>query len=251
MGVQVAKVIFGIVFLIILANILFAVSPVLGSVFSVAAVATIVWAIVSGVRAGRVSNKTLWAGLTAQAFALENIATNGFATQAGFALEAGEKLIAQVGGIALAEYKSSGSSYQGGNLGVSVPVAGGIRANVGGSRGSLVRNPDALTVLDNGTATFTTERVIFTGAKQTRVFELDKVLNFEPGPNGLWVTISSSNKTATSTLQTEDYAALAPGILFDIASEAKLQGEASGLEKARAYARHLRETVATAQQGKK
>ena len=115
-----AKAIFGIIFLIILANILYAINPVLGSVFAVAAVATVVGAIVSGIRAGRVSNKTLWAGLTAQAFALENIATNGFATQAGFALEAGEKLIAQVGGIALAEYKSSGSSYQGGNLGVSV-----------------------------------------------------------------------------------------------------------------------------------
>jgi hypothetical protein len=65
------------------------------------------------------------------------------------------------------------------------------------------------------------------------------------------VTISSANKTSTSTLKSEDYAALAPGILFDIASEAKLQGEASGLEKVRAYAQHLRETVATAQQGKK
>jgi hypothetical protein len=245
------KAIFGIIGLIILGNIFYAINPVLGTIFGVAAVAAIVLAIVSGFRAGRVSNKTLWAGLTAQAFALENIAQTGFSTQASFALETGEKLIAQVNGIALAEYKSNGSSYQGGNLGVSVPVAGSIRANVGGSRGSLVRNPEALTVLDNGTATFTTERVIFTGAKQTRVFELDKVLNFEPGPNGLWVTISSANKTSTSTLQTEDYSALAPGILFDIASEAKLQGEASGLEKVRAYAQHLRETVATAQQGKK
>jgi hypothetical protein len=245
------KAIVGIIFLIILGNIFYAFSPVFGSIFAVASIATVVWAIVSGIRSGRVSNKTLWAGLTAQALALENIAQSGFATQAGFALEPGEKLIAQLENISLAEYKSSGSTYQGGNLGVSLPVAGQVRANFGGSRGSLVRNPDALTVIDAGAATFTTDRVIFTGAKQTRIFELDKVVNFEPGPNGLWVTISSSNKAVTSTLQTEDYAALAPGILFDIASEAKLQGEASGLEKVRAYAQHLRETVATAQQGKK
>jgi hypothetical protein len=229
----------------------YSINPWLGSIFAICAVTAIVWAAVQGFRAGRVSNKTLWAGLTAQAAALEAIARNGFSTQAGFALEAGEKLIARLEGVALAEFKSSGSTYQGGNLGVSVPVVGRVRANVGGSRGSLARNPDALTVLDNGSATFTTERVIFTGAQQTRVFELDKVVNFEPGPNGLWVTISSANKTSTSTLKSEDYAALAPGILFDIASEAKLQGEASGLEKVRAYAQHLRETVATAQQGKK
>jgi len=245
------KAIWLLFLLIIVGAFTYSVNPWLGALFAVGSLALIVWASVKGFRAGRVSNETLWAGLTAQAFALENIAQSGFATNAGFALKADEKLIAQIENVSLAEYKSSGSTYQGGNLGVSLPIAGRVRANVGGSRGSLARNPEALAVLDSGSATFTTERVIFTGAQQTRVFELDKVVNFEPGPNGLWVTISSSNKASTSTLKIEDYAALAPGILFDIASEAKLQGEASGLEKARAYAQHLRETVATAQQGKK
>jgi hypothetical protein len=77
------------------------------------------------------------------------------------------------------------------------------------------------------------------------------VVNFEPGVNGLTVTISTANREATSMLMTENNAVLAPGILFDIASVAHNEGEAVAIEKLGTYAQLLRQTVADAQRAKR
>lgn len=241
-----------LLFMVILGIFLFALSPFWGVVFVLAAGASVVFAVIKGARDSNnsVDQEHLSAGLTAQAFALEAIAKQGFSPTANFSLEKGEKLIYQSHDIQLAEHKSSGSTYQGGNAGVSVPVGGGVRANFGGSKGSFIRNPAQLTVIDIGQVMFTTERVIFAGTQHTRVFDLDKVINFEPGVNGLWVTISSTNSNHTSVLQTEDLSVLAPGILLDIATTAKNEGEAEALNKVSEYAKIMRQSVAE-QQGLK
>jgi hypothetical protein len=227
-------------------------SPFWGFIFVIFMVATIVFAVKKGAKDSNnnVDQQHLSAGLTAQAYALEALAKQGFSATANFTLEKGEKLIYQSHDIQLAEHKSAGSTYQGGNAGVSVPVGGGVRANLGGSSGSFIRNPAQLTVIDIGQVMFTTERVIFTGSQHTRVFDLDKVVNFEPGVNGLWVTISTTNANHTSVLQTEDLSVLAPGILLDIATTAKNEGEGEALNKVSEYAKIIRQTVAE-QQGAK
>lgn len=246
-----SKAIFGLLGLVFVGYLLFATNTGMGVVFIVAGAAAIAIAVVTSIGSKKRANEALWAGLTAQAYAFENMAKSGFGQTAPFSLEKGEKFIAEVQGVSLAEFKSNGSTYQGGNLGVSVPLFGRVRANVGASRGQVVRNPAALTVLDQGSASFTTTRVIFTGVQQTRVFDLDKVVHFEPGPNGLSVTISTANRESTSTLMTNDNTALAPGILFDIAVEIQNGGESAGIEKLKAYAELLRKTVTDAQRAKR
>ncbi|MCX8530320.1 MAG: hypothetical protein ORN27_09700 [Rhodoluna sp.] len=245
------KAIFGLLGIVFVGYIVFRIDPAYGWLMVIVAVASILIIVLNNRGAARKGNQDLWAGLTAQAFALENIAKAGFSTTAEFALDAGEKLIAQVPNIELAEYKSGGSTYQGANAGFSVPVFGRVRANFGGSRGQLVRNPASLTVLDQGTATYTTKRVIFTGQQQTRIFDLTKVLHYEVGTNGLWVTISTSNSKATSTLQTGNNHVLGPGSMFDVAHDALTEGEAGALEKVSALAELMRKTVAEAQAPKR
>lgn len=195
--------------------------------------------------------ESLLAGLTAQAFALENLGKAGFSSTANFALEKGEKLIYECHGMQLAEHKSAGSTYTGANAGVSVPLFGRVRGNIGGSKGNIVRKPEQLTIIDAGDATFTTKRVIFTGSQQTRVWELDKVLDFEPGINGLWVSISTSNASHTSQLQIPDVSVIAPGVLMDIAMDANRDGEEAAISKVNEYAVLLRKTVAEQQALKK
>lgn len=251
LGVLLSKAIFGLLGLVFVGYLVFAENTGSGVVFIVAGAAAIVLAVFTSMRSKKRANEALWAGLTAQASAFEEMAKSGFGHSAPFSLEKGEEFIAEVPGVSLAEFKSNGSTYQGGNLGVSVPLFGRVRANVGASRGQVVRNPAALTVIDQGSASFTTTRVIFTGVQQTRVFDLDKVVHFEPGPNGLSVNISTANRESTSTLMTNDNAVLAPGILFDIAVEIHNGGKSAGAEKLTAYAELLRNTVADAQRAKR
>ena len=245
-----SKLLTSLLGLVIIGVVVYAFSPPLAVVYIVACLVAVTIAVTMA-RGNKVSNEQLWAGLTAQAFALENMQKSGFSTTTNFALEKGEKFIAKIDGIGLGEYKSSGSTYQGGNAGVSFPIFGRVRANVGGSRGKFVRNPPQLVGIDMGSVSYTTTRVIFTGPQQTRVFDLDKVVNFEPGLNGLTVTISTANREATSMLMTENNAVLAPGILFDIASVAHNEGEAVAIEKLGTYAQLLRQTVADAQRAKR
>ncbi len=114
----------------------------------------------------------------------------------------GEKVLFALYNAPLVEYASSGSTYSGTNLGVSVPLFGNVRGNIGGSQGSITKNPEQLTVVDNGLLVYTTERMVFTGAKLVRDWEFSKVLNMDIGDNGSTVRISVSGNGRTSGFQT-------------------------------------------------
>lgn len=101
----------------------------------------------------------------------------------------------------LVEYTSSGSTYSGTNLGVSVPLFGSVRGNVGGSQGSFTNNPEELTIVDTGLVVFTTQRIVFTGAKLVRDWEFSKILNLDIGENGSSVRIAVSGNGRTSGFQ--------------------------------------------------
>jgi hypothetical protein len=200
-----------------------------------------VWAFFKKVRSNR---GEIVDSMQKQANRLEAWAETGPKTEAAFDLATGERLIDVVGGIQLAEYASSGSTYSGGNAGISVPVFGRVRANVGASKGQLTKNPAELKIIDTGQAAFTSKRIIFTGTQQTRVWELDKILNATIGTNGSTLALSVSNRTATSTLIQANLGSLGPGLLYGVAFDAHKTNDAEAIAKARLYAQQLRDGAA-------
>lgn len=165
-------------------------------------------------------------------------------TAGGIALKKNEKLIYVLPMVALTEYESSGSSFSGMNAGVSFPLFGAVRGNVGGMGGQFVKNPEVLTQVDYGQAIFTSQRIIFSGAKMVRDWDLDKTISLEPGANGLNVKIAVSNRERTSGLQALNVLGFGPGYpagyvftLFD-------DGEAEAKKWAKGVAKQLRDGVA-------
>ena len=135
----------------------------------------------------------------------------------------------------LLEYRSGGSSYQGGSQGVSIRIAKGLSYRVGSNRGQLVRNPEALQVIDNGDATFTNQRVVFGGQSQTREWAFDKLVDFNAGDNGTQVMISVSNRQKVSGLHAQSVERVQPGVLLEVAVAYANGGKAAAVEVARGY----------------
>jgi hypothetical protein len=114
-----------------------------------------------------------------------------------------ERVLFALYNASLVEYASTGSTFTSTNVGVSVPLFGQVRGEVGGSEGSITKNPDVLTTVDTGTVVYTTQRIIFTGARLVRDWEFEKVLNLDLGDNGNSVRIAVSNRGTTSGLKSE------------------------------------------------
>lgn len=139
---------------------------------------------------------------------------------AGFSPEKGEIPIYKLARVALTEYRSSGSSYHGGSQGVSFRIAKGVSYRVGSSRGQLVKNPEQLTVIDEGSATFTNKRIFFVGSNVNREWEFSKLLDVNVGTNGVFVNLAVSNRQKNSGLQTIDESEITPGLLASVSIEA-------------------------------
>ena len=140
----------------------------------------------------------------------------------------------------LLEYRSTGSSYVGGSQGVSVRIMKGVSYRVGANRGQLVKNPDALSVIDSGDATFTNQRVVFGGQAQTREWAFDKLVDFDAGANGTQVMISVSNRQKVSGLHAVGVEHLQPGLLFEVAVAYANGGKKAALDLARGYLEQYR-----------
>jgi hypothetical protein len=146
-----------------------------------------------------------------------------------------EQLLFVLPNVELLEYKSSGSTYSGGSAGVSFPLFGRVRGNVGGNRGSFSRNPEELILSDMGRLKVSTERLIFVGEKEAREIDLDKVLDFELGPNGLWVKLAMSNRQKREGFQHMQVDQIPIGMAIGIAKEFADKG----LDAAKVYAKNL------------
>ena len=140
----------------------------------------------------------------------------------------------------LLEYRSGGSSYQGGSQGVSIRIAKGLSYRVGSNRGQLVRNPEQLQVIDNGDATFTNQRVVFGGQSQTREWAFDKLVDFNAGDNGTQVMISVSNRQKVSGLHAQSLERVQPGVLLEVAVAYANGGKKAAAEVARGYLEQYR-----------
>lgn len=146
-----------------------------------------------------------------------------------------EQLLFVLPNVELLEYKSSGSTYSGGNAGVSFPLFGRVRGNVGGNRGSFSRNPEELILSDVGRLKVSTQRLIYVGEKESREIDLDKVLDFELGPNGLWVKLAMSNRSKREGFQHMQVDQIPIGMAIGIAKEFADKD----LDAAKLYAKNL------------
>lgn len=66
---------------------------------------------------------------------------------------------------------------RGGTAGTSIRVAKGVRVRVGGFQ---AESHEELRKIDGGTLTLTDKRIVFSGAKRTASFPLDKIVSMEP-----------------------------------------------------------------------
>ena len=194
---------------------------------------------------GKASAKKRLLQLEQQAVILDQLVANDFKVEdAVFSLEKDEVLIYHLDNVVLTEYRSNGSTYSGGYAGVSFRVAKGVRLNTGRTGGSSTRNPETSQPIDSGDLTVTNQRVVFSGANQVRVFDLDKVVNMEAGPNGLTVSISVSNREKTSGLESPNLDDISPGMAVSLATAWHDGGKKAAIKDAQEMAGQLRKAVA-------
>jgi hypothetical protein len=143
----------------------------------------------------------------------------------------GEQALFELGNIQLLEFKSSGSQFVGGNAGISFPLVGRVRGHVGGTRGEIIKNPEELTIVDTGKLRITSDRLIFIGQKEAREIKIEKLLDVELGPNGLWVKLAMSGKGKREGFQHLALDQIPLGMAIGIANE----WHKGGLAQAKPY----------------
>lgn len=109
-----------------------------------------------------------------------------------------ERAIYQIDQAGLFETLRGPGHWSGHSSGISVPVGLGIHMRVGQSRGRYVQGTEALTVIDTGSVTFTTNRVVFLGRKFTRAWDFSKLLGVEHDSRNHRTAIQVSNRQKTS-----------------------------------------------------
>jgi hypothetical protein len=193
----------------------------------------------------RDKNKEALESLRKQAAILEGMEDGTFTDEDFvFSTQKGEVVIARVNQTMLKEFRSNGSSSSGGFGGVSFPVFGRVRANVGGYSGGSRRNPEESTPIDVGTSTYTNQRIVFAGENVVREFELDKLVNLEAGDNGITLTIAVSNRDKASLLASINFDDLTPGIAASIAVAYQEGGKALAIEKIKETRKQIADAIA-------
>ena len=201
--------------------------------------------LVATVVVGKSATKKRLVQLEQQAVILDQLVADEFKVEdTVFSLEKDEVLIYHLDNVVLTEYRSNGSTYSGGYAGVSFRVAKGVRLNTGRTGGTSTRNPETSQPIDTGDLTVTNQRVVFSGANQVRVFDLDKVVNMEAGPNGLTVSISVSNRERTSGLESANLDDISPGMAVSLATAWHDGGKKAAIKDAQEMAAQLRKAVA-------
>jgi hypothetical protein len=123
----------------------------------------------------------------------------------GITLATGESAYLQVSGCELIEERRGAGTFVGHSHGVSVPVAsiGGrpIRYRVGASKGHFVQGDPAPTVIDTGTVTVTSSRVVFQGGAQTRECLFAKLIGVHHDAATGATTFSVSNRSTPVTVR--------------------------------------------------
>lgn len=220
----------------------------------------IIWAIMAVIIVGMIlalfllrnrEQQNYLAKMEQMAAALDDMAESGFPSDdVIFATEKDEEIVIRISGVGLKEYRSKGSNYGGGYGGLSFRVTKGVRANVGGMRGSSTKKPEESTLIDVGQVTFTNQRIVFTGDNVVAEFQLDKVVNLETSPNGIQLEISVSNRPKTAVLEAANYPEPTPGMAADLALTWQKDGKKAAQQQAKVLADKIRAMVADERAGK-
>jgi hypothetical protein len=230
-----------VTFLVLLAIVIALLSNPAGWVFLIV-VGLIIWFTVYQVRASK--QEKFLNGLSYQATQLSLVASGKLQdSSVSMSLKPGERVLATLPYTLLTEYQSTGSSYSGTNAGVSFPLFGNVRGHVGGQGGQITKNPEQLMAVDTGTAIFTDQRIVFSGAKFVRDWDMDKIVALEPGPNGFNVKIAVSNQARTSGLQAPNINMFGPGYLAAYAFNYHNDGAAKAKKWADNLVEQIRQTV--------
>jgi hypothetical protein len=162
----------------------------------------------------------------------------------GFATTKGETAYFKLDNVSLTEWRSTGSTYQGGSQGVSFRIAKGVSYRVGASRGTLTKNPEQLQIVDSGSAIFTDKRIVFVGAKYNREWDFSKLVNVDVGTNGYYINIAVTNRQKNSGLQASNNTDMTPGILAGIVMEIGESGVAAAKKYALEVSKQMRDVLA-------
>jgi hypothetical protein len=146
-------------------------------------------------------------------------------------------------GVELREFRSSGSDFKSDYFGGNIALSKGLSISLGSSTGKLDRRPEESTTIDVGKATFTTQRVIFTGPNHTREWEFKNLVGLDIGIAGFYVTPAVSNRSKASSLAGDSVRGITPGILFAIAVEYFQNGEEAAKAFAKEHADDILEQV--------
>lgn len=193
----------------------------------------------------RDKNKEVLESLRKQTAILEGMEDGSFTEDDFvFSTQKDEVVVARISQTVLNEYRSNGSTSSGGFGGVSFPVFGRVRANVGGYSGKSRRNPEESTPIDVGTSTYTNQRIVFAGENVVREFDLDKLVNLETGDNGITLTIAVSNRDKASVLSSINFDDLTPGIAASIAVAYQEGGKALAIEKIKETRKQIADAIA-------
>jgi hypothetical protein len=114
-------------------------------------------------------------------------------------LHPGERIVYAIRGAALLEPRRGPGHWKGGSAGVSVPTGiDGIRLRLGKTRGTYEQGAENPTIIDQGDASITTERVVFQGPKYTREWDFSKLIGMMNPTDIPWTGIQVSNREKTS-----------------------------------------------------
>jgi hypothetical protein len=161
-----------------------------------------------------------------------------------FLSEKGEKTLFDLPNIQLMEYISSGSTYQSVHGGVIVPIVGRVSGIAGVSRGESTKKPATLTSVDNGKVIITDKQIVFIGEKENREWPFAKMLDVQPGPNGLWVKLAASSQKKNGFLQHTAHDQLPIGVAVGIATAWVSGSEAEAKKYATDLIAQFNQTIA-------
>lgn len=132
-----------------------------------------------------------------RALTMATYATTGRGIDSNIMLKAGEVALWSGPGR-LIEPRRGPGHYKGRSQGISVPIGHGVRYRTGASRGTFIAGDEVQTVVDSGTVTVTTTRVIFSGGNSTREWTYAKVVDMETSTDRALTLIHVSNRQKVS-----------------------------------------------------
>jgi hypothetical protein len=232
-------------FLLWIVGIIFLLFALANPTLWIVVVVGVAGGIIAQVLKNRADKAEFLAGMETQANILEELVKGRLVPSSlAMSLAKDELPVCVLPSVALTEYESTGSSFSGGTAGVSFPLTDTIRGNVGGMKGSFTKNPEQLMIVDKGQAIFTNQRIIFSGAKFVRDWNLKDTVSLEPGPNGFDVKVAVTNRERTSGLRSLDYVSFGPGYAAAYVFNLSQNGKEAADKWASELVQEIRTTVA-------